>query len=86
MPKSAEVKTAGQTSDKRTKRSQSRGKKEEETPTPSLDLRQILELPRPKKAKTAWTFYLCGRLGDLQSQKTDDQKQTELFKIASEEW
>mgnify|MGYP001281274396 FL=1 len=84
MPKSAEAKTTAQSSEKRTKRSQSRGKKEETTPISALDLRTILEMPKPQKARSAWTYFLAERLA--QSPKAEDQKQTELFKIFSVEW
>ena len=90
MPKSAEVKAPGQTSEKRSKRSQSRGKKEE-TATPTVDLRKILELPRPKKAGSAWTYFLKERRGQLEkpeNQTTAEKfkQNCDLLKTAADEW
>ena len=84
LAKSTEHQTAGQTSLKMTKRNVSRGKNLDDTNAQSFDLRKILDVPKPKQAKSAWTCFVSERLGQIP--KSDDQKHTEMFKIISEEW
>ena len=86
MPKSTQTKSLKQAGDNKTETTTKSGPQnthKEQNFKISIvkdkfDLRSVIEIPKPKKPRTAHNYFMKEHLG--YNQREDEQKQAELFK------